>query len=336
MNRPPRLTRRRNRKHRAFYTSQSAMDNLGFTLTSDSMGHFRDAPWPMVLMAFLGLAGETLYPVLLRLVVWALWRLAPGGSRTRDSLRFLLDHPRRCYTLLFPGGTTWALLGIIAALSCVDTLLIVGLDWGSAEVAGLSPGQRLAAALFQAAAARHAGMTPYNLAAVSPAVQFSLLVMMYISIYPIAMSIRTSNAYERRPVGVYRPEPVYDEDRGGSYLVRHMQQQLSFDLWYIFLGIFLLSISESAKIKDRNEPSFAIFPIFFEVVSAYCNVGISLGHPSVNSALSTKFSVVGKLIVCAMMIRGRHRGLPHHLDRAIMLPDEHLLVDAEPDERVRP
>lgn len=25
------------------------------------------------------------------------------------------------------------------------------------------------------------------------------------------------------------------------------------------------------------------------------------------------------------MIRGRHRGLPYALDRAVMLPDEHLL-----------
>lgn len=55
------------------------------------------------------------------------------------------------------------------------------------------------------------------------------------------------------------------------------------------------------------------------------NVGISLGHPSVNSSLSTKFSVAGKLVICAMMIRGRHRGMPYELDRAIMLPDEHLL-----------
>ena len=30
-----------------------------------------------------------------------------------------------------------------------------------------------------------------------------------------------------------------------------------------------------------------------------------------------------------MMIRGRHRGLPHQLDRAFMLPDAHLLDDSD-------
>lgn len=62
-------------------------------------------------------------------------------------------------------------------------------------------------------------------------------------------------------------------------------------------------------------------------IDTYCsgNVGLSLGYPGINSSLSTEFSTFGKLVICAMMIRGRHRGLPYTLDRAIMLPDEHLL-----------
>ncbi|KAM4064363.1 cation transport protein [Hirsutella rhossiliensis] len=313
----------------AFYTAQSMTDNLGFTLTPDNMAPFRDAVWPLLLMSFLGFAGETLYPVFLRLIFWTTSKLAPRDSPMRESCAFLLNHPRRCYTLLFPGGTTWALFGIIFALSFVDTLLIVVLDWHNPEVASLSVGKRVVAALFQAVASRHAGMTPYTLSKVHPAVQFSLLVMMYISIYPVALSVRTSNTYEERSVSLYASEAQYDEKKGFSYLLRHMQQQLSFDLWYIFLGIFLLAVSESSKIQDRNEPSFEIFPIFFEVVSAYANVGISLGHPSTTASLSAKFSVVGKLIICAMMIRGRHRALPSKLDRAVMLPDEYLLENPE-------
>ena len=33
---------------------------------------------------------------------------------------------------------------------------------------------------------------------------------------------------------------------------------------------------------------------------------------------------VSKLIICAVMLRGRHRGLPVAVDRAIMLPKEFL------------
>jgi Trk-type K+ transport system membrane component len=59
------------------------------------------------------------------------------------------------------------------------------------------------AAIFQAASARHTGTSSFNLADVHPAVQFSLLVMMYIAIFPIAISVRASNIYEEKALGIY-------------------------------------------------------------------------------------------------------------------------------------
>ena len=55
------------------------------------------------------------------------------------------------------------------------------------------------------------------------------------------------------------------------------------------------------------------------------NVGLSLGYPDVATSLSGLFGTFSKLVICAMMIRGRHRGLPYALDRAVMLPDERAL-----------
>lgn len=60
------------------------------------------------------------------------------------------------------------------------------------------------------------------------------------------------------------------------------------------------------------------------------NVGLSLGYPTVSTSLSGQFSTFSKLVICAMMIRGRHRCLPYQLDRAIVLPKERQ--DAEGDE----
>ena len=62
----------------------------------------------------------------------------------------------------------------------------------------------------------------------------------------------------------------------------------------------------------------------FEVVSAYGTVGLSFGYPNVNASFSTEFGVVSKLVIIGMQIRGRHRGLPYELDRAILLPSESL------------
>ncbi|KAG9258890.1 high-affinity potassium transporter [Emericellopsis atlantica] len=309
----------------AFYSSQTMIDNLGFTLTPDSMISFRDAPWPMIIMSFLAFAGNTLYPVFLRLVIWTLSKVAPKGSSIQQPLHFLLKYPRRCYTLLFPSGPTWILFGIIFALNFIDTLLIIVLDLDNPEVNALPIGKRILAAIFQAASSRHTGTSSFNLASVSPAVQFSLMVMMYIAIFPIALSIRASNTYEEKSLGIYPNENPLNEANGRSYVMTHLQNQLNFDLWYIFLGIFCLCIAESKRIANPDEPAFTVWTIFFEVTSAYGNVGLSLGYPTVMTSLSGMFGVFGKLVICAMMIRGRHRGLPYSLDHAIMLPDEDLL-----------
>lgn len=313
----------------AFYSAQTMVDNLGFTLTPDSMIYFRDAKWPMILMSFLAFAGNTLYPVFLRLVIWTMSKLLPKHSPTQEPLAFLLNYPRRCYTLLFPSKPTWILFAIIFALNFIDALLIIILDLNNPEVASLPLDSRIPAAIFQAASARHTGTATFNLANVNPAVQLSLLIMMYIAIFPIALSIRISNTYEEKSLGIWDPESSPNERNGRSYLMQHVKNQLGFDLWYIFLGTFCICIAEATRISDVKDPAFNVFSILFEVTSAYGNVGLSLGYPTVSTSLCGKFGTFGKVVICLMMIRGRHRGLPYALDRAVMLPDERLLETSE-------
>lgn len=238
------------------------IDNLGLTLTPDSMISFRDATWPMLIMSFLAFAGNTFYPVFLRLVIWIMWKLAPQDSSLSESLRFLLDHPRRCYTLLFPSAATWILAAILFILNFLDTLLIVILDLNNPEVNVLPGGPRVLAALFQSASSRHTGTASFNLANVNPAVQFSLLVMMYISVYPIAISIRMSESYEESSVGLYAADESLDEKNDSkTYMINRMRNQLSFDLWYIFLGVFCICTVESKRITNPNDP-VSIIPFF--------------------------------------------------------------------------
>jgi Trk-type K+ transport system membrane component len=230
------------------------VDNLGFTLTPDSMISFRDAKFPMVLMSFLAFAGNTLYPAFLRLAIWTMSKVTPRDSPTQEPLSFLLDHPRRCYTLLFPSRPTWILFAIIFVLNFVDTLLIIILDLHNPEVASLPLAARIPAAIFQAASARHTGTATFNLANVNPAVQLSLLIMMYIAIFPIALSIRVSNTYEEKSLGIWEEDGPLNEGNSKSYLMTHMKNQLGFDLWYIFLGTFCICIAESKRIADVEEP----------------------------------------------------------------------------------
>ena len=86
--------------------------------------------------------------------------------------------------------------------------------------------------------------------------------------------------------------------------------------------------------EEERSKMPTVFTVLFEVVSAYGTVGLSFGYPGVNTSFSGQFNVVSKLVIIAMQIRGRHRGLPYALDRAVLLPSDALnRHEAEESER---
>ena len=309
------------------FTPLSSFTDLGFTLTPDSMISFATAPMPLLVGAFLIVIGNTGFPCMLRFMIWLGACVVPYGSGIWEELRFLLDHPRRCFTLLFPRKATWWLFAVLIILNGIDLIFYVILDLHDTAVTYVSAGNQFLDGLFQAASTRTAGFAVVNLADLHPAIQVSYLIMMYISVFPIAISVRQTNVYEEKSLGIYTDNSIDDssgDEEEKSYLGLHLRRQLSFDLWYVFLGLFLVCIIEGDRIQDVNEPSFNIFACLFEIVSAYGTVGLSLGYPGIDASFSAEFRVLSKLIIVAMMLRGRHRGLPYALDRAILLPSESL------------
>lgn len=200
-------------------------------------------------------------------------------------------------------------------------------------VTDLSPGIRVLDGLFQAASTRTAGFGVVNLADLHPAIQVSYLIMMYISVFPIAISMRRTNVYEEKSLGIYSTTDEESDEATNepSYIGAHLRKQLSFDLWYVFLGLFIIAIAEGGRLRDPKQPAFQMFAVLFEIVSAYGTVGLSLGYPDINASFSAEFNVISKLVIIAMQIRGRHRGLPYALDRAILLPSEYLQQNESAD-----
>ncbi|KAJ0162556.1 Low-affinity potassium transport protein [Colletotrichum tanaceti] len=305
------------------FTANSAFNDLGLTLTPDSMNSFNDASFILMIMSFLIIIGNTGFPIMLRVVIWILSKIVPKHTGLWEELRFLLDHPRRCFTLLFPAGATWWLFIILIGLNVLDLLFFVLLDLHDNAVSHLPVHVRIVDGIFQAASTRTAGFTVVNISLLHPAVQVSYMIMMYISVFPIAISIRRTNVYEEKSLGVYHsPDEDMDganENSAWSYVGTHLRRQLSFDLWYVFLGLFILAITEGPRIQKKD---FDVYSVLFEIVSAYGTVGLSLGYPNINASLCSQFTTGGKLIIIAMQIRGRHRGLPYGLDRAVLLPSE--------------
>ncbi|KAL4923433.1 potassium ion transporter [Aspergillus undulatus] len=319
----------------AFFTAASAFNDVGFSLMPDSMVQFQTAIFPLLLMTFLIIIGNTAFPCMLRFIIWTLSKIVSKETPLWEELKFLLDHPRRCFTLLFPRNATWWLFAILVLLNGIDLIFFIILDLNDPTVTSLSTGIKILDGLFQASCTRTAGFAVVSISELHPAVQVSYMIMMYISVFPIAISLRRTNVYEEKSLGVFEGDEDLDDENqtAPSYIGTHLRRQLGFDLWYVCLGVFIITIVEGDRLENTSEYSFQIWSVLFEVVSAYGTVGLSLGFPGVNASFVSQFRVISTLVIIAMQIRGRHRGLPNSLDKAILLPSESLhqkeVLDAE-------
>lgn len=86
--------------------------------------------------------------VCFRLIIWIMYKLCLEKSFLKDPLNFLFDHPRRCYTLLFPSKLTWIPFAILFVMNSVDVPLIIVVDLNNPAVNNLASGLRVLAAIF--------------------------------------------------------------------------------------------------------------------------------------------------------------------------------------------
>lgn len=190
--------------------------------------------------------------------------------------------------------------------------------------------------------------------------QLLYMIMMYISVYPVAISMRHSNVYEEKSLYIYDEEMsnnstagrssglgvprllhdimsifpgsearraavggrVAEEESRVEFIGQQLRSQLSHDLWWLMLATLAIVVVETQHFLE-DPATYSVFNVAFEVVSAYGCVGISTGVPHNAFSLSGGFYPGSKLILCAVMLRGRHRGLPVQLDHAIQLPGRH-------------
>jgi Trk-type K+ transport system membrane component len=343
------------------FNAVSAFNNSGMSLLDANMVAFQKSAYMLVTMGMLILAGNTAYPIFLRLIVWTSLKLVPNYPRFDDfrkTLQFLLDHPRRCYTNMFPSRHTWWLLACLVCLNGIDWAAFEILNIGNADItADLSTGYEILDGLFQALAVRSGGFYVVTIALLPIALQVLYVIMMYISVYPVVITMRNSNVYEERSLGIYTDDPGYVStntstgagifgtlrrkvtgepvEQTKSYFVRQqLRAQLAHDLWSLVLAIFLIMIVEGSNFK-AHPAEFSVFNVVFETVSAYGCVGISVGFPGSDYSFSGSWHVLSKLMLCAIMVRGRHRGLPVAIDKAVLLPGEGVDEAEEEDGEIR-
>ena len=76
----------------SLFSSASAFNDLGLTLTPDSFISFQKAAFLLLFSSFLIVIGNTGFPCMLRFVIWVLYKIWPADSAIREEFAFLLDH----------------------------------------------------------------------------------------------------------------------------------------------------------------------------------------------------------------------------------------------------
>lgn len=140
----------------SMFMSLSSFTNLGLNHLDASMTPFQNAPAPLILSIILILVGNTAFAILLRFIIWLLYILTPKTAvMRRETFRYLLDHPRRCYTTLFPATQTWWLLIVLIAITLVELICFLALNYWLPVLADISWGSRFLDGLFQSVATRN-------------------------------------------------------------------------------------------------------------------------------------------------------------------------------------
>jgi len=303
----------------AFFATVTEFANGGLNVLNSNFIPFSDKAYVLIVAGAIAFAGQTQFPIFLRLSIWLMKKMCPTGSRAQMTLDFLLQHPRRCFLYLFPSRDTWVLFFTQIGIDATAWVCFMVLNIGMSDVDKLGPFKtRLLDGMFQATGLRTSGAYIITLSELAPACLLAFIIVMYISCYPMLLTLRKTNTYEEKSIGI----DSSDEDAGGVAV--HFQQQLAYDIWFQFFAFFLVTVIERPQLLQKA-PGFSEFNIMFEVVSAYGTVGLSTGVPGKDYSLCGSMASLSRIVLCCVMVRGRHRGLPLAIDRSILLPGEDLM-----------
>lgn len=213
-------------------------------------------------------------------------------------------------------------------------------------------------------------------------------IMMYVSVYPVVITMRSSNVYEERSLGIYDDDPGAkaqmeepqevelvpseptegnklrrrrtgaviskglkrtmtfqgvgvsapskngDEGSRMSFIGQQVRGQLAHDLWWLVAAVLVIMTIETHHFLT-DPVTYSVFNVLFECISAYACVGLSIGLPTESYSMAGGWYTGSKVMLCLVMLRGRHRGLPVAVDRAVRLPGEKLHREEEEDSRIR-
>eukprot|EP00931_Biecheleriopsis_adriatica_P051380 TRINITY_DN29796_c0_g1_i1.p1 TRINITY_DN29796_c0_g1~~TRINITY_DN29796_c0_g1_i1.p1 ORF type:complete len:754 (+),score=141.91 TRINITY_DN29796_c0_g1_i1:74-2335(+) len=314
----------------ALYLVVSSFQNNGLVMTPSSVMDFVKSPLMLCVIGVLIMLGNTCLPLMVRLIAVYLERRAEPDSENKRVLDFLLEHPRRCFTHMFPAVHTMWLMIVVIALNILGTLVVLWQDHQSPAFHGLHPHEKVINAIFQVVSTRTAGLNSINIAQLSQGTTFLMVVLMYFSTTPTVVTMRFSALGGREnELDITGRVEGLEEDviKGENSIKSQARRYLTQDATYLIVITFLICCFEQKNFiraaenvspaSDGIYTDFSFFKVLFELVSAYGTCGLSLGYQNQTFSFSGVWCGASQLLLVVTMILGRLRGLPDSIDASV-------------------
>jgi trk system potassium uptake protein TrkH len=255
-----------------FYHSIMAFCNAGYALFNNNLEDFKFSPLISLTIAFLIIMGGIGFSVMKDIVT---------TFKAKRSYKSLSVHSKivlSVNTLLLIMGTTYLFFGEF--LHAFQDMTIF---------------QRLQVSFFQSVTPRTAGFNTINLNSLHPHSLYMMILLMFIGASPGS----TGGGVKTTTFAILLQSVT--ATLKGKFDVEFFERKVSSAIVVKSIAIFIISlivVSVGILIMMRIEPDKSFLALFFEVISAFGTVGLSLG-------ITPFLTVLGKLTLVVMMFIGR-------------------------------
>jgi Trk-type K+ transport system membrane component len=294
----------------AFF-SVGMFTNTGFHLLPDNMIQLGSDRFTIIVSSVLATLGFSLYPLGLRVFVMMI--CAGSSGRYKVALRDILDNPRRYYTHLFSEKGTWA--ATLMSLSMTGLLFVFFLIFNFPDTYFKTmfpqPDIRAMNGWFESIMVYNAGYNTYDLSMMDVGSQVWIMLCMWATGRPFTLGILVTASESSISSDDSDGVDDIDSSAGSAWTVlRELLMLLRSDLIILVICTLMICMYDNAILVSGifTGPNTSIgtgsyigvFPIAFDLSSAYGNVGLSLGYPNTVTSSCAVLSSFGKLVVIFM------------------------------------
>ncbi len=289
----------------ALFHSVSAFNNAGFGLMNNNLMNFVTDPIISMTIAILIIVGGLGYPVLITIHT----ALRKAFFHPHDAKQKKLDDDIKGI-VASPVQTKVAIWGTIVLLA-FGTIFMMAVDWMNPAMTSLKPWEKLMASFFQSVSTRTAGFNTVDIGALHIATLIIFMFLMFVGANPagtaggikiptLAVLYGYIKDWFKKP-----GEPVMlFKKRISKFAVSHAMRL------FFFSVLFILVITTSICVIEREylitpDPTFNFTKVFFEVVSAFGTVGLSMGFAGGVTSFSAILASSSKFLIIVTMLFGR-------------------------------